>query len=70
MELIVDCARCRITMNYLGKFPFRLDGMDGTASVFLGGLADVDERVINLDIYRCKKCRKIEIFDLNLDLTY
>jgi len=69
-EIFIECPRCQKRMSYLGKFPFRLGGMDGAASIFMSGLADANEKVVNFDVHRCKKCRKLEIFDLTLNLTY
>jgi hypothetical protein len=64
----MDCATCKISMESLGQIPIRVGGTEGTWHLLLGNLADVDEEVLPLDVYRCSKCKRVEFFDLDLSL--
>lgn len=68
-EIEVGCDRCDLKMSYLGKIPFRVGGMAGIAGLLVGSWADVNEKLIHIDVYRCDKCRKLELFDNQLNLT-
>jgi hypothetical protein len=55
-------------MMSLGQLPIRVGGTTGGWHLLLGELADVSERVMPLDVYRCSDCKRVEFFDLDLSL--
>lgn len=62
------CVSCNMTLEYLGQLPLRTGGMSGGWEMLIGAFADLDERVVSLDIYRCRNCRKLEFYDYDLSL--
>ena len=68
-EIEVGCHKCDLKMSYLGKIPFRVGGMQGIAGLLVGSWADVNEELLHIDVYRCDSCRKLELFDNQLELT-
>ena len=63
-----QCIRCSVALDFLGSFPVRVGGTTGGWHLLLGELADVGERTIAFDIYRCPNCRRLEIYDLDASL--
>ena len=55
-------------MDPLGKVPLRVGGNTGFRHVFFGSLADMSEDILELDVYRCSTCKRVEFFDLDLSL--
>ena len=64
----MDCSACRTPMDSLGQLPIRVGGTTGPWHMLLGEWADVTEGVFPLDVYRCRRCRRVEFFDLDLSL--
>lgn len=62
------CYSCQTKMKYLGQLGLRTGGMEGGWEFLLGAWADVDERVIHLDTYRCETCGRLEFFDKDFSL--
>jgi hypothetical protein len=55
-------------MTSLGQVPVRVGGTSGGWHLLLGQWADSGERVWPLDVYRCRSCKRVEFFDLDLSL--
>ena len=55
-------------MHSLGQIPIRTGGTTGGWHLLFGEWADMSERVMPLDVYRCAGCRRVEFFDLDLSL--
>lgn len=55
-------------MESLGQIPVRTGGTSGGWHLLFGELADVSERTLPLDVFRCNRCRRVEFFDLDLSL--
>jgi hypothetical protein len=55
-------------MTSLGQIPVRVGGSSGGWSILLGALAEAGEDVWPLDVYRCRSCRRVEFFDMDLSL--
>ncbi|HMS42373.1 MAG TPA: hypothetical protein PKE69_19220 [Pyrinomonadaceae bacterium] len=62
------CNSCNISLKPLGKIGLRTGGMNGGWEFIFGAFADMDERVIYLDTYRCENCGRLEFFDFDLSL--
>ncbi|MCU0239028.1 MAG: hypothetical protein MUC29_06265 [Pyrinomonadaceae bacterium] len=46
----------------------RTGGSTGATLFFLDSYAEMSERIIYFDTYRCPNCRKLEFFDLDNSL--
>jgi hypothetical protein len=55
-------------MESLGQLPIRVGGTSGGWHLLLGEWADSTERVFPLDAYRCPRCKRVEMFDLDESL--
>ena len=64
----MTCIGCKIPMESLGQVPIRVGGTSGGWHLLLGELADVTEGVFPLDVYRCPRCKRVEMFDHDLSL--
>lgn len=64
----MQCSVCKKAMESLGQIPIRIGGTSGPWHLVLGDLADLNEKVLPLDVYRCTQCKRIEFFDLDLSL--
>ena len=42
--------------------------MTGGWHLFSGELADVGEGILKLDVFRCRQCKRIEFYDLDLSI--
>ena len=62
------CSGCGSQMEPLGQLPLRTGGMTGGWHMFLGELADAGEGILKLDVFRCRECKRIEFFDLDLSI--
>jgi hypothetical protein len=62
------CLRCNIYMQPIAQLPMRTGGSTGATLFFLNSYAEMDERIIYFDTYRCPNCRKLEFFDLDNSL--
>ena len=63
-----ECNTCKKLLNSMGQIGLRTGGMSGTASFLFGNWADINEKVIYFDIYRCDNCGRLEFFDLDKSL--
>ena len=61
----MECLRCKVPMQSLDQLPVRTGGTGGGWHLLLGVLADSTEQVVPLDVYRCQKCTRLELFDLD-----
>ena len=64
----MTCIGCKIPMESLGHVPIRVGGTSGGWHLVLGDLANVTEGVFPLDVYRCPRCKRVEMFDLDMSL--
>ena len=64
------CNLCQKKLVYLGKLGLRTGGMDGGWEFLLGAIADMKEKVIYLDTYRCDSCARLEFFDRDFSLPH
>ena len=55
-------------MAFLGQLPIRVGGTTGGWHLLLGEWADLRESVMPLDVYRCRRCKRVDFFDLDLSL--
>lgn len=62
------CAACKTPMQSLGQIPIRVGGTSGGWHLLLGEWADMTEGVLPLDVFRCDRCRRVEMYDLDLSL--
>lgn len=65
-----NCLRCNVSMQPIAQLPMRVGGTTGASLLFLGGWAEMEEKIIYFDTYRCPKCRKLEFFDLDGSLPH
>ena len=64
----MQCSACGTSMESLGQIPIRVGGTSGMWHLLLGEAADMTEGVFPLDVYRCSRCKRVELFDLDLSL--
>lgn len=64
----MECACCEIPMQSLGQIPIRTGGTTGGWHLLLGELADASEGTLPLDVYRCRRCKRVEFFDMDMSL--
>jgi hypothetical protein len=64
----MQCSTCNTPMQSLGQIPVRVRGTSGGWHLLLGEWADATEGVMPLDVYRCRQCKRVEFFDLDLSL--
>ena len=64
----LKCAGCGGAMQSFGKVPLRTGGSSGGWHMVFGELADAGESLIVLDLLRCRDCRRVEFYDLDLKL--
>ncbi len=65
---IPQCLRCKVSMQPIAQFPMRVGGSTGATLFFLDNWAEMSERIIIFDTFRCPNCRKLEFFDLDASL--
>lgn len=58
----MNCAACKTPMHSLGQLPIRVGGTKGGWHLLLGEWADITERPLPLDVYRCPTCKRVEFF--------
>lgn len=63
-----NCNDCRLEMQNLGQIGLRTGGMEGGMELLFGAWADMGEKVVYFDLYRCRQCGRLEFFDHNLSL--
>ena len=64
----MECACCEIPMQSLGQIPIRTGGTTGGWHLLLGELAEAGENTLPLDVYRCRRCKRVEFFDMDMSL--
>ena len=52
----------------IGQLPIRMGGTTGGWHLLFGELADVSEKILPLDVFRCAGCKRVEFFDLDMSL--
>ncbi len=62
------CDTCQKELQNLGQIGLRTGGMSGGWELVLGTWADLDEKVLYFDLFRCGSCGRLEFFDLDLSL--
>lgn len=62
------CLRCNIYMQPIAQLPVRVGGSTGATLFFFDSWAEMSERIIHFDTFRCPNCRKLEFFDLDNSL--
>jgi hypothetical protein len=64
----LKCAGCGGAMESFGKVPLRIGGSTGGFHLLMGAFAGAGERLMTLDLLRCRECRRVEFYDLDLQL--
>jgi hypothetical protein len=62
------CSGCGSRMEPLGQLPLRTGGLTGGWHMVFGELADAGEGILTLDVFRCRECKRVEFFDLDLSI--
>ena len=66
----MKCIGCHGEMERLAQVPVRVGGTTGGWHLLVGDWADMTERILKLDVYRCDTCRRVEFFDEDLSLPH
>lgn len=66
---IKKCTVCGGEAKFLGQVPIRTKGHGGVSKLFFGEWAELGEEMWPIDIYRCKNCRHLELYDLDASLS-
>ncbi|MGB4511580.1 MAG: hypothetical protein WBI31_07945 [Thermacetogeniaceae bacterium] len=53
------CPQCRTYMEYLGVKEFRTGGKTGGWHLSLGDFAELQERIMKLEMWVCTQCRQV-----------
>jgi len=64
------CFVCNNPMMPLGAIPVRVGGTSGGWHLLIGEWADVGEKTLSIDMYRCNQCRRVDMYDLDLSLPH
>ena len=64
------CFVCKNQMLSLGAIPIRVGGTSGGWHLLFGEWADVGEKTLSIDMYRCDHCRRVDMYDLDLSLPH
>jgi hypothetical protein len=59
------CLRCQSQTDSLGTLPLMTGGSSGVAKLFFGQWAELSEGHWNIEVYRCRQCGHLEMFDLS-----
>ena len=62
------CPLCQAPLQALGNIPVRVGGSQGAAQFFFGAYAELEERLVGLDLYRCTRCGRLELYDHDFSL--
>lgn len=62
------CNSCQENLRSLGQIGLRTGGTDGGWGLFVGDWADIGEKVLYFDLYRCESCGRLEFFDNDFSL--
>ena len=55
------CLRCGEAVELLGIESFRVGGVSGGWHLLGGALADLGEGMLDLEVFACPRCRKVEL---------
>ena len=61
----VLCLRCQSPTECLGQLPLVTGRHSGAAKLIFGQWAELDEGSWPIDVYRCRHCGHLELFDLS-----
>ncbi|BCM93851.1 hypothetical protein IAD21_05742 [Abditibacteriota bacterium] len=64
----LQCLRCNQPLMSLGTLPLRAGGKSGAAAFWLGDMAEWGERIVHLEVHRCRSCSHLEFFDFDNSL--
>lgn len=56
------CLRCEVSLEMLGTREFRTGGTTGGWKLLFGEWAELGEDMIELEIWTCPKCRRVELY--------
>jgi hypothetical protein len=56
-----DCLGCKTSLQYLGVENFMVGGSSGVAKLIFGQLAEMNEQHLQLYVFICPNCRRIEL---------
>lgn len=62
MDEPIECVRCRVPLRDLGVEDFRVGGAAGIGGMLLGGLNQLTEGKLPLDMRQCPKCGEVSLF--------
>jgi hypothetical protein len=63
------CTSCNGALKLIGKIPFRIEQTPKFADlVFKPSLNEYKEALCPLDVYRCEKCGRLELYDLDFSM--
>ena len=63
------CMACGIELESLGTLPIRTGGASGLRNVLLGSWSEAEEEVVTVDIFRCPRCKRLDLYDLGGNLA-
>jgi hypothetical protein len=55
------CLRCGAELSAVGLEKFRVGGTSGGWKMLFGELAELGEDMIELEVFACPSCRKVEL---------
>ncbi len=55
------CLRCGEALEPVGIETFRVGGTSGGWGLVFGQLAELDEGTLDLEVFACRACRKVEL---------
>jgi hypothetical protein len=64
-----ECYICKGELEFLGQIPVRAYGTGPVARLLFGQWAEVGEETLPIDLFRCKKCGHLDIYDLDFSLN-
>ena len=56
-----QCLRCGGQLKSIGVEHFRVGGTSGGWDVIFGQMAEIGEDLLDLELFACGNCRKVEI---------
>ncbi|HHW40752.1 MAG TPA: hypothetical protein GXX19_06350 [Syntrophomonadaceae bacterium] len=56
------CQQCNVSLEMLGTREFRTGGTTGGWKLLFGEWAELREDMIELEIWACPKCRRVELY--------
>lgn len=62
------CNACQGELEFLGQVPVRTKGHEGLSKLIFGNWTEISEEIWPIDIFRCKKCARLEMYDLDFSL--